>query len=402
MKKTLCLVFALLFICVSILTSCSCRTTSESESTDSSEQSSKEVGKGMTDVASSEFDDYTVCDHDFSKWNAIKQATCQEEGILIRTCSKCAESEQQSYQNTGAHEIISVSAIAATCKDTGLTEGSYCSVCGEVLVEQTIVPITDEHMSVVDEAVPATCTDTGLTEGSHCTVCGKILTAQEIVAKLEHIYDQEEVADIFLRTEATSSEAATYYYSCKCGASGTAHFSYGAPIADTTPSTPEWTTCSKKVYSLTDTYFYTSPDAISRCGRIHIGESVKVISTNGEWYEVKENNKYTNCVAYIKCSDVTDDGSVATFVTVYDNLPMHAEIGDKGAYLRKDISGSQASKVAFVQSGYITLVSMNEAKTWVIVRFNGTDSEERVYSGEKLYYCLISELVITGVPENWP
>ena len=39
---------------------------------------------------------------------------------------------------------------------------------------------------VTDAAVSATCTETGLTEGSHCSACGEILVAQNTIPALEH------------------------------------------------------------------------------------------------------------------------------------------------------------------------------------------------------------------------
>ena len=42
------------------------------------------------------------------------------------------------------------------------------------------------HIPVVDEAVPPTCTETGLTEGSHCESCGEVLVAQEVKPMLHH------------------------------------------------------------------------------------------------------------------------------------------------------------------------------------------------------------------------
>ena len=45
------------------------------------------------------------------------------------------------------------------------------------------------HTVVVDEAVEATCKEHGLTEGSHCSVCNKVIVEQEKTDKLEHTYD---------------------------------------------------------------------------------------------------------------------------------------------------------------------------------------------------------------------
>lgn len=42
------------------------------------------------------------------------------------------------------------------------------------------------HTPVVDEAVAPTCTETGLTEGSHCDVCGAVIVAQKVVEANGH------------------------------------------------------------------------------------------------------------------------------------------------------------------------------------------------------------------------
>jgi len=83
------------------------------------------------------------------------------------------------------HNIVIDSAIDATCHNDGKTEGSHCSVCGEVIVIQSIVPATG-HTEVVDEAVEATCTEKGFLEGKHCSICGEVTKTQEEVPALGH------------------------------------------------------------------------------------------------------------------------------------------------------------------------------------------------------------------------
>ena len=209
----------------------------------------------------------TDCAHVWGEWTVATPPACDAEGEQIRTCSACAETETASLAalnhegtdiswvvtkeadciNEGSkdyvcscgavlltesipalgHTPVTDAAVAATCTATGLTEGShcsvcnevitaqsttnklnhtvvvnpgfaptcnrsgrtderYCSVCGEVLAKRTIIPKL-EHTVVIDPAVTATCKGPGLTEGSHCSTCGKVFIEQGYIHKLGHI-----------------------------------------------------------------------------------------------------------------------------------------------------------------------------------------------------------------------
>ena len=116
---------------------------------------------------------------------------CQAEGdpatgvhnYVDGFCDMCGKEEPAcQHENTTVLE-----AVAPTCTEDGLTEGTKCSACGEILVAQEVVDALG-HTEVADEAVAPTCTATGLTAGSHCSVCNEVFVAQEEVATLPHTY----------------------------------------------------------------------------------------------------------------------------------------------------------------------------------------------------------------------
>ena len=80
------------------------------------------------------------CLHD---WN---DATCSAP----KTCSKCGATEGEALP----HDEVIDAAVAATCTETGLTEGKHCSVCNKVLVAQQVIPM---HNFVDGE-----CSDCGI------------------------------------------------------------------------------------------------------------------------------------------------------------------------------------------------------------------------------------------------
>ena len=113
-------------------------------------------------------------------------ATCEEE----KCCRNCNIKDGVALGHT---EVVDEK-IEPTCETTGLTEGSHCSVCNKVLVEQVEIE-TLKHTEVTDEGYEATCDKTGLTDGSHCSVCNKVLVPQETIEALGHTEVKEAAKD---------------------------------------------------------------------------------------------------------------------------------------------------------------------------------------------------------------
>ena len=89
-----------------------------------------------------------------------------------------------------------------------------CAVCGSSYTEIRTAALG--HKAVKDPAVPATCTEPGMTEGSHCSVCGEILVAQEAVDALGHdltdaqFVDESNHSGVCSRCQQTITEPHTW------------------------------------------------------------------------------------------------------------------------------------------------------------------------------------------------
>ena len=136
-----------------------------------------------------------------------KEASCTESGYTGDSyCAGCGEklSSGQTIAPLGHDEKI-LAAEPAGCTTPGRTEGKYCLTCGQTYVLQQETPPTGHsdqnkdnycdvcyenlcvsHQPVTIPAVPASCTGMGVTEGKQCTICGEILVEQQIIPATGH------------------------------------------------------------------------------------------------------------------------------------------------------------------------------------------------------------------------
>ena len=149
--------------------------------------------------------------HDMDEGVVTTKPTCTTDGVKTFTCERgCGHTTTEVVDALG-HKEETIPAVAPTCTATGLTAGTKCSVCGEILKVQETVPALG-HTEVVDKAVAPTCTETGLAEGKHCSVCNEVLVAQQVVDALGHDMDEGVVT-----TKPTCTTDGVKTFTCERG-----------------------------------------------------------------------------------------------------------------------------------------------------------------------------------------
>ena len=187
-------------------------------------------------------------------WNAgevTTEASCTDEGVRTFTCTVCGATKTEAISAAG-HTVVTDPAVAPTCTEPGLTEGSHCSVCGAVIVEQQVVAATG-HGYAESVTKVATCTETGVKTYT-CSACGDTYT--ETIPALDHDYL------ITVTKEATCTATGEKTHTCsRCGDTYTEEIpalghNYQDKVTAPTCTEQGYTThtCSRCDDSYADTY----------------------------------------------------------------------------------------------------------------------------------------------------
>ena len=119
-------------------------------------------------------------------------ATCTETGRTEKTaCVLCGNVMQEATETDAlGHAYGEPFTVEPTCTQAGYT-AQVCTRCGDTQTSDEVEALG--HTIVTDEAVEPVCDVPGLTEGSHCSVCGETMAAQSVVPALGHDYAVETV-----------------------------------------------------------------------------------------------------------------------------------------------------------------------------------------------------------------
>ena len=127
-------------------------------------------------------------------YTIIGNGTVTSETVTIDENMKVSSAAQNVFRlvdekyclRTGStHNFEIVKGYAATCTESGLTDGEKCSDCGAFSRRQEIIPMV-AHTEVIVNKVDATCLSYGSTERKKCSICGMVVEDREILIPTGH------------------------------------------------------------------------------------------------------------------------------------------------------------------------------------------------------------------------
>ncbi len=159
-------------------------------------------------------------EHEFTEWVPQPNATCENDGMMVRRCEICGEREEEVVPAIGHNYVETV--VAPTCTVTGYSM-HICANCNDRYDDS----FTDAlgHDFVYSNTVEPTCTNEGY--GLYnCSRCG-MDEYRDIVSPLGHDYVQGETVD-----PTCTQQGYTIYTCSRCNNSINSDFVGQIPHSD--------------------------------------------------------------------------------------------------------------------------------------------------------------------------
>lgn len=205
-----------------------------------------------------------------------------------------------------------------------------------------------------------------------------------------HTFDRRIASDEYLIANATATSPAVYCYTCSCGTRGSNSFQ---AVGD-----EGWSARSGKVYSRTDSRFYSEPYSNERVSvNVGVGAEMTLVSTNGAWSKVNVGGRLVYLLSehlsankdIFEFTRITNAGACVLFPATEESFVLYRDMVDEAfTILYKD------------QTNYATVSVKAKNKTgdWIIVSYYGVDSNGQMHQFEGEYYMkLTSEMGIWGI-----
>lgn len=209
-----------------------------------------------------------VADHIWDFGKITTQPTATAKGIKTYTCSVCQATKTEEIEPSEHKHTY------ANVWTTNETYHWHAATCGHNS------EVGDLNVHIWNGGVITTqATHTADGEKLYtCLTCGA--TKREVI-KAEHIFNQQVPSAAFLKSYATCTSPAAYYYSCSCGAKGTESFYFGNSLGHTVSgtwskdATFHWSTCAVcgARGDMTAHMFSSYSNACSICGYVKGGSS---------------------------------------------------------------------------------------------------------------------------------
>ena len=125
--------------------------------------------------------------------DAAKAPTCTETGLTEGShCSRCDHKVAQETVPALGHtenDAVVENRKESSCTAEGYYDSViYCAVCDEEIKRETKKIEMLPHSEVILPAIEATCTMSGATEGKYCSVCQNVLVEQTFIPAKDHNY----------------------------------------------------------------------------------------------------------------------------------------------------------------------------------------------------------------------
>lgn len=225
---------------------------SESESAEESESNSENESAGESesfDESVEESENESVHIHNYNKEVAtdkykVSAATCYKKAKYYYSC-ECGEAGKETFEagSFAPHISVLLKGRAATCTESGLTDGKICGVCNKVLEAQNIVPALGHNLVHHEAKEIYNCYDYWWDEYDDCTRCDY---STKIILPPSHKYVKG-ICSVCLRIEPTDEK----YFTVEeledgtCSISANSEFKEDYPNGIIIPSTINGKTVTK-------------------------------------------------------------------------------------------------------------------------------------------------------------